>query len=168
MNNRIWISIVALQSVLIGLLLIYLVLITGREDELLLLESGIEELSELNNRIRERNDSLSMVLQQIRINGAVPPLLDEHQLEELKKAGLNDPVREIRESLVSDPDLISSSPVLGGKMGFYFYDGIHILNNRWVLAYFEDGHLAGSMVLRYQVDGNGGIKWEVVDEYIDL
>jgi hypothetical protein len=49
-------------------------------------------------------------------------------------------------------------------MGFYFYDGIHILNEKWVFAYFEDGHIAGAMLLRYEIDEDGNIGWEVLDE----
>jgi hypothetical protein len=77
---------------------------------------------------------------------------------------LADPVEDLRGSLVNNPDLIGRSGVLGGKMGFYFRDGIHILNHRWVLAYYEDGHVDGAILLRYSIGENGIVCWDILDD----
>jgi hypothetical protein len=37
-----------------------------------------------------------------------------------------------------------------------------ILNDRYAMAYYEDGHMGGYMILRYEVT-NGNITWRVVD-----
>jgi hypothetical protein len=44
-------------------------------------------------------------------------------------------------------------------MGFYSPDDIVLLNDRWVHAYFEDGHTAGSMLLEFDVREGGEIVW---------
>ncbi len=151
--------IIAVQSVIIALLLVYLVLTIDDTTKV-----GVME--ELFETCLERNDSLSALLQEIRITNAIPPFLDKKQVEDLEKQGLNNPVEDLRNDLISDPDLIGTSPVLGGEMGFYFRDGIHILNKKWVFAYFEDGHIAGGLLLRYDIEEGGNIRWEVIDEII--
>lgn len=66
--------------------------------------------------------------------------------------------------LLKHPELIPYEPVLGGKMAFYKEES-QVLSDKWVFAYFEDGHIFGHMLLAYTVD-NGVIKWDVLDAYI--
>jgi len=166
MRDRSGFFIIVIQSVIIASLLIYLVFSIGDEDKIARLEERVVEIEEREASFIRRNDSLSLLLQEIRIVKAIPPFLDKRQVEDLVRKGLANPVEDLRSDLISDPDLIGTSAVLGGQMGFYFRDGIHILNKRWVFAYFEDGHLAGAMLLRYDIDEEGRIKWEVIDEII--
>lgn len=67
--------------------------------------------------------------------------------------------------LLQHPELIPYEPVLGGKMAF-FKENTKVLSDRWVFAYFEDGHIYGHMLLDYTV-ANGKITWKVIDSYID-
>ena len=166
MRDRSGFLIIVIQSVIIASLLIYLVFSFGDKDKIARLEKKIVEMEEREASFIRRNDSLSLILQEIRIKNSIPPFLDRRQVEDLAMKGLANPVEDLRNDLISDPDLIGASAVLGGQMGFYFRDGIHILNKRWVFAYFEDGHLAGAMLLRYDIDKEGRIIWEVIDEII--
>jgi len=50
-------------------------------------------------------------------------------------------------------------------MGFYFDKNIWILTNKWVLAYFEDGHICGYVILEYDVNKEGNISWKVIDHH---
>ena len=45
----------------------------------------------------------------------------------------------IKEDLMARNDLIPFEPVMGGTMGFYSKEDIHLLEDNKVLAYFEDG-----------------------------
>lgn len=152
------------QSVIIGILLIYLVVSINDTGRVRMLEVQVAMLQERVAGCLDRNDSLSLQLQYLRIEHASPPFLDRHQTEYLRKRGLDNPVEDIRNDLIASPGLIARPGVLGGEMGFYFPDGIHILNHRWVFAYFEDGHIGGAILLRYDVGGDGNIIWEVLDE----
>jgi hypothetical protein len=60
--------------------------------------------------------------------------------------------------------MIPFKGVLGGKMAF-LKEKIFIISDRWVLAYFEDGHINGNMLLSYSVK-NGNISWKVIDSYL--
>ncbi|MFP4366914.1 MAG: hypothetical protein ACLFQA_07450 [Bacteroidales bacterium] len=164
MHDRLKYFLLIAQALIIAFLLVYLVFSIDDSRKVSELEEQVSELRGLNELCLTHNDSLSMVLQEFRINNALPPFLDKRQIEELQKRGLNDPVKEIRDDLVGNPDLISRSSVLGGRMDFYFRDGIHILNDRWVFAYFEDGHIDGALLLKYTIKENGSLAWEVLDE----
>ena len=166
MHKRHLILLIVAQTVIIAIFLVYLILSSGSQDKIHLLESKMAGMEEFNSLLKHRNDSLSLLIREMRISNAVPPFLDRKQVEELVKKGLQNPVEDLRDDLVADPELIGTSAVLGGQMGFYLRDGIHILNKRWVFAYFEDGHIAGAMLLRYNIDQESNIEWEVIDEIL--
>jgi hypothetical protein len=155
---------IVVQSAIIALLLLYLIFSFDDSFRASALEEHISELEEIKANCLERNDSLSAVLQELRITGAIPPFLDRVQIEKLVNRGLANPADDLRKDLTGRPDIINIPPVLGGKMAFYFYDGIHILNERRMLAYFEDGHVAGAILLKYDIGQDGRISWEVLDE----
>ena len=72
----------------------------------------------------------------------------------------------IKKNLMEHPELIPHEPVLGGTMGFYGPGAINVLNARWVLADYEDGHIAGAMLLEYGISDDGSLTWRVIDSYL--
>lgn len=92
----------------------------------------------------------------------------ERHLEILRlKTGWQTPEEKIIDNLVSRPDLIPEEPVLGGTMGFYNRDEIFLLNDKWVLAAFEDGHIGGFVFLEYEISEELDIKWELLSSYLE-
>jgi hypothetical protein len=51
-------------------------------------------------------------------------------------------------------------------MNFYDDSKIWVLTKKWVLAYFEDGHIAGYLLLKYEVTESGKINWKTLASYI--
>ncbi len=94
------------------------------------------------------------------------PGLSSWELDELGKKGLKQPVTDLVADLQAHPELIPYKGVLGGTMAFGFPEKIHVLTDKYVLAYFEDGHVAGWMVLEYSVAKGGKIFWRVIDSYL--
>jgi len=88
------------------------------------------------------------------------------EIEELRKKGLKNPVSDLVADLQKHPELIPHEGVLGGTMAFGFPEKIHVLTEHYVLAYFEDGHIGGWMVLEYSVAKGGKISWQVVDSHL--
>ena len=88
-------------------------------------------------------------------------------IAELKKRGLKNPLSDLRNDLTQRAKLIPFKGVLGGKMGFYDRDAVHILNRQWALAAFDDGHVTGQALLKYDVASNGTISWRVLDAFLD-
>ncbi len=94
-----------------------------------------------------------------------PVALSMRDIEEMKNKGLTNPLQDLRDDLKKHDELIPYGGVLGGKMGFYFDKNIWILKNKWVLAYFEDGHICGYVILKYDVNKEGNISWKVIDHH---
>jgi cell division protein FtsL len=83
----------------------------------------------------------------------------------LKHRGFNGEVQEIIADLVKHNELIPYDGALGGKMGFYSKEKVFVLSDKWVYAYFDDGHINGYMLLSYSIN-NGNISWKVIDSYL--
>lgn len=110
-------------------------------------------LSSLETQASALRDSLA------RLASRVPAgLPDSEDIRALQAHGLADPVADLRADLHRHPELIPFPGVLGGTMGFYDPSGIQLLNDHWVLAGFEDGHVAGEMLLEFRVR-DGRIAW---------
>jgi len=88
-------------------------------------------------------------------------------IERLKRKGLQDPIKDIITDLMKHNELIPYKGTLGGTMGFYHENNIHILSPKWVFASFENGHIGGHMLLEYQVSNEGEISWRVIDSYLE-
>jgi hypothetical protein len=88
-------------------------------------------------------------------------------VEELRQKGLENPARDITEDLMDHPELIPYEGAVGGEMRFHSQGEIHILGPKWVIAYFEDGHTPGCMILEYEVSDQGEITWKVVASYLE-
>jgi len=93
-------------------------------------------------------------------------LLDEGMILKLKKNGLVDPINQIVNDLASHPEIINEEGVVGGTMGFYDKSGIVILNERWVYAPYDDGHIIGYLIAEYSIAEGGKIKWQLIGKYI--
>ena len=85
--------------------------------------------------------------------------LSNYQLRFFNAKGLKDPPKEIDRSMREQPGLIPYEGILGGTMQFLY---IFILNDKWVYATFEDGHIGGSAVFEYAVGPGQAISWELV------
>lgn len=95
------------------------------------------------------------------------PGLTTWDVDEFKKKGLEHPTADLVADLQKHPELIPHKGVLGGTMAFGFPEKIHVLTNKYALAYFEDGHIAGYMLLEYAVSKRGEIDWRVIDSHLD-
>ena len=92
------------------------------------------------------------------------PTNDPEIVKELERKGIKGGSNQIINDLLKHNELIPFEGILGGKMAFR-KDKIFVISDRWVLAYFEDGHISGNMLLRYNVK-NGVIIWKVIDSYV--
>jgi ABC-type microcin C transport system permease subunit YejB len=85
--------------------------------------------------------------------------LYSNDIKDMKEKGLSNPVQDIISNLMKHNELIPYKGVLGGTMRFYEKE-IIILTNKWVLAYFEDGHIGGYLLLEYDISNDGKINWK--------
>jgi len=88
-------------------------------------------------------------------------LLDPEDVAMFQRAGLDDPARQLRDSLMAHPEVIPFEPVLGGTM-FFPPSEIVLLQPPYVFAGAEDGHVGGRLLLRYQVLGDRSVRWRTL------
>jgi len=84
----------------------------------------------------------------------------------MQKKGLKDPANDIVSDLQQNGKLIPHQPSMGGTMNFYDAGKIRVLTGKWVLAYFEDGHNGGYVLLEYEVKPGGKITWKILASYL--
>lgn len=92
---------------------------------------------------------------------------DKTTMLELERKGYTGQLKDVVADLKMHSELIPYKGILGGTMGFHIDNDIHVLTDRWVFAYFEDGHISGYMLLRYDIN-NGSIVWNVIDSFLDV
>ena len=86
--------------------------------------------------------------------------LSEADTKRLEKKGLENPEVDLKNDLTKkQANLIPAKGTAGGTMSIR---DIRILNDTYALAYYEDGHNGGNMILKYTV-ANGKITWKVLD-----
>ncbi|RIJ42804.1 hypothetical protein [Pontibacter oryzae] len=86
--------------------------------------------------------------------------LSQGDVQRLKRKGLQNPETDLMNDLHrKQTKLIPATGTLGGTMAIR---DSRILNDRYAMAYYEDGHNGGYLLLKYDVrDGN--ITWKVID-----
>lgn len=120
----------------------------------------------LLERFEAENMKLAEQLEQADKERTAAVELLSWDIQAMKKKGLKDPVADIIADLKQHRELIPYKGVLGGTMNFYDDSKIRVLTKKWVLAYFEDGHIAGYLLLEYEVAQGGKISWKTVASYI--
>jgi hypothetical protein len=111
-------------------------------------------------------DSLTFLITGYKRMLEFPFKLDSWKIAQLKKQGLSEPLNDIITDLSKHMELIPFKGVLGGTMGFYDLENIIVTSNE-VFAPFDDGHIMGYMLLKYQVSSEGKISWKVLDAYLE-
>lgn len=111
----------------------------------------------------KQKEKLLMISENLKMNNIA---LFDYFVEEMRRKGLANPVDDIISDLRKHPELIPYKGTLGGTMGFYSRKEIWILNNKWVFAYFEDGHTSGYLLLEYIITDEGTINWERIASMI--
>ena len=119
-------------------------------------EIGLQsEITELGNKLKAADMKLENL-----------PQLQGFEIDQLKQKGLMDPVKDLKLDLMKRQDLIPYKGVLGGTMGFFSEENIHIISSKWAAAYFDDGHIDGIMLLKYNIQKDGKIRWVVMDSFL--
>lgn len=90
--------------------------------------------------------------------------LSTGDLERLRQQGLRNPETDLQNDLIrKQKSVLPTQGTMGGTMAIR---DVRILTDRYAIAYFEDGHHGGYMVLRYEVLPGGNITWRVLDTHI--
>lgn len=131
-----------------------------------------KKIEQENTKLHFQLDSLASHLKSItneqnpnQTSGNGSDVLSSYDIDFFRRKLLANPVEAIKADLVRNRQIIPAEGSLGGSMQFY-KERIHILNRKWVMAYFEDGHTAGEILLEYNVSDEGNITWKVLSSRI--
>jgi len=141
--------------------------------------SNTQQKLELANRQVLDRDTMIYQLQKKVTQNITPPVITDTaviaspsnlgqlsptEISRLRSKGLRSPEVDLKADLTANQRQIlqQQNDTLGGTMAIR---DIQILNERYALAYFEDGHVGGYLILRFQVQSGGQISWEVLDAY---
>ena len=126
-------------------------------------EEENRELRKANRRfdsltsILEQRKRVSDSLKQLNENGEISkdfPIYFGREFENIKN-----PEEFVISSLKEHPEMIPLDAVLGGTMEFR---QIKVLTDHWVLAHYEDGHVAGESIYSYELQEDGTLDFELV------
>lgn len=120
---------------------------------------AVEKLRAENDSLQQQIDSLNTTLKELRSTENYW-FANEHEGTAFIEKGINDPKISIEKALREKPDLIPFEAVLGGTMRF---GNIKILSDKWVIADYDDGHVTGKSIYRYQLTPNKTFAFELVD-----
>ncbi len=159
--------------IIIGLLAVLIAIFARQKQSFYKLEEQVKQSEDEKKDLLKKEDDLNKQIGELKaeidkhletINNF--PDNDEDILKSLKRQGFNGNMDDIIDDLIKQSGIIPHKGVLGGKMGFYFKDKIHVLSDRRVFAYFEDGHVSGYAFLAYEIKDNN-ITWKLMDSYVD-
>jgi len=167
LKGRFIIILAILNLLLIFLIFRAVIALNISEHERRAIIDKVKEMAVENQTIQDRNTMLQASLTYYKNKSLYQPPLSSKEIAELKKKGLKNPVMDIKADLMKHNEFIPYKGVMGGVMRFASERDIYVVSTRWVRAYFEDGHIAGWMMLEYQVSSKGKIFWKVINSYLD-
>lgn len=116
--------------------------------------SKIDSLSVALEEQKEISDSLISVLQKEPIEKESEKIYFGREFDTIPN-----PEEFIKNSLLQNPEIIPLEPVLGGKMEFR---RIEILDEKWVYALYDDGHIQGNALYEYLLNPEGKVEFRLL------
>lgn len=135
------------------LLIFSLLLMTGCKDNDRDLEEENMRLDSLSQELamyKHTSDSLQALIEKGDI-AADYPIYFKKEFDSIEN-----PKEFVIRSLKERPELIPLKPVLGGTMEFRV---VKVLTEEWVLGVYDDGHIEGKSIYRYQLKPDGKLKF---------
>ena len=122
----------------------------GRSAEEQELSEKVDSLRNEIHELQKANDTLSdHLLKKAFLARNYPEYFDS----------IAKPEKFVLDKLHEHPELIPKEPVLGGTMRF---TSVYFINDELIVAEYEDGHVMGKSIFRYQHDRRGNLKFEMI------
>lgn len=124
-----------------------------------------ESLLEKENTIlKKKNDSLNAKLEIakeaiVTLQNSYDWYDDEFDNTDFKNKGIKNPKEFIINDLSKKTDLIPMKATLGGKMTF---GHIQLLGSKFLIAFYEDGHVEGKSIYQYKLNNSGQLEFKIV------
>ncbi len=83
----------------------------------------------------------------------------ENDNADFKKKGIANPQNFISDELRKRPELIPMKPALGGTLSF---GNIQLLGSKFLIAFYEDGHVQGKSIYSYKLNDSGHLEFKII------
>jgi hypothetical protein len=120
----------------------------------------IDQLAETMSENNKKIETATLELAKIKESYMYATVPSERTLAYLSENGYATPIA-LLDTLKDFSNAIPFEGVLGGTMQFWPSES-RLLNETWVLGYFEDGHIAGYALLEYTFEANT-VKWRIIE-----
>ncbi len=120
----------------------------------------IDSLNTVISGIKKQVDSLKRATAHVDTVDDFNWYHPDYEGRALQKQGIDQPENFIISALKNRPELIPLDPVMGGSMRF---TRVEVLSRQWIIAAYEDGHIMGRTLYRYNVDSDRNITFEIID-----
>lgn len=147
-----------LISLQILMLSIALVNCSGTEQETTQPATTVDSLQTKLQAIKTERDSLREILASDSVVSDTWFYPDSDGRPFIEQ-GIDKPEQYIADALRERPELIPLDPVLGGTMRFIH---IKVLGSQWVVAAYEDGHITGKTLYKYELQDDGELTFTEV------
>ncbi len=151
MKEKVPVLIAALMIMLMGVSAVIFMRYLEVNGQNRLFREELRQAAEEIQKIREESPS-----------GSLPDGFPQPDWDDLGKTGISDPRSWLVESLVSRRDLIPWAGIHGGTMKIYDPSLVWFVGPSWCIAWVEDGHIGGFMLLRFEKD-DGKPQWRLLD-----
>lgn len=148
------------SSVLLALLMLSLSVVSG------IIFLRYRDVNNQNRVLREALREVTDEIQRIKDEGPVegsPLGAPQPDWVRLKKEGRPDPRYWLVEDLLVREDLIPWEGIHGGAMKIYDPSLVWFAGPKWCIAWAEDGHIGGFMLLRFEEGDDGKPRWRLLD-----
>lgn len=130
---------------------------------------GLDEVKTLTEKNKKLNDSITSVSNKmddanyfsLENNNRAQNYLENYQVNELTK--------KVQDALLAFNDDPEGNKYTGQiKLGVqkFIVNKMKLLNHRWIIADYSDGTLWGEVILKYFVNDDGSISFEVAESYL--
>ncbi len=102
--------------------------------------------------LKEANDTLSdQLMKKVFVTKSYPYYFDT----------ISQPEKFLLEELSKGSNLIPKEAVLGGQMRF---TSVNFVNDNYIIAEFEDGHILGKALYSYSLNKNGDLNFNLITQ----
>ena len=133
--------------------------LTGEKEELI--KQVAQTAVEYDSKLLEAKQTIDAQKVALDNSYTLPSTVIEH----IQKNGFASSAK-LLETLTDHNDLIPIEGVLGGTMRWWPESSV-ILDWQRAFGLFEDGHIMGYGLLKYEFDAQGNVKWQLLESYVD-
>lgn len=127
-----------------------------------------KEIKTQKEKVAKLQDSLTRVAEELSEVKYFTLDNNEEALTYFDELALSDPSGLVRDQLIDTNAQPGSNPIVPfqGMAGDFKINRVQVMNHKFILADFSDGTYWGDMLVRYEIDQEKKVSFEVIDQIL--